>query len=308
MKIAVLGGGAMGSLYGGYLSRQHDVLIVDVKETLAKKINGEGLLIHEPDGSSALYHPRAAVRTEGETPADLVIVFVKSLFSRSALTANRSLIGPDTLLMTLQNGSGHEQTLLDFVDREHVVIGTTQHNSAVVGLAEIRHGGSGMTHLGCIAGDVGRLAPVAQALSSCGLEADCCPNVQELIWNKMFTNISASVLTGVLQVPMGYIVENEYAWSLCEQLIREAVAVAAGEGLRFDAEEKIREVRGVCEVSPGGLTSIYADLRRGRRTEVDTISGSVVTASLRNGVPAPTHQLMVTLVHAMEGRPKDAEP
>ena len=125
MKIAVLGGGAMGSLYGGYLSRRHDVLIVDVNEALVQKINGEGLLIHEPDGSSALYHPRAAVRTEGETPADLVIVFVKSLFSRSALTANRSLIGPDTLLMTLQNGSGHEQTLLDFVDREHVVIGTT---------------------------------------------------------------------------------------------------------------------------------------------------------------------------------------
>lgn len=77
-----------------------------------------------------------------------------------------------------------------------------------------------------------------------------------------------------------------------------------GEGLDFDAEQKIAEVREVCEKSPNGLTSIYADLHNGRRSEVDTISGSVVRASERNGVPAPTHRAMVNLVHAMEGKPK----
>ena len=61
-------------------------------------------------------------------------------------------------------------------------------------------------------------------------------------------------------------------------------------------------MRAVCEKSPDGLTSIYADLRDGRRTEVDTISGSVVRASRRNGVPAPTHEAMVALVHAMEAK------
>ena len=115
-------------------------------------------------------------------------------------------------------------------------------------------------------------------------------NVQKLIWQKMFTNVSASVLTGILQVPLGYIAQNANAWAVCETLIREAVAVAAGDGLDFDAEQKIAEVRAVCEKSPNGLTSIYADLRDGRRSEVDTISGSVVRASDRNGVPAPgTH-------------------
>ncbi|MFR2151274.1 MAG: ketopantoate reductase family protein [Christensenellales bacterium] len=123
---------------------------------------------------------------------------------------------------------------------------------------------------------------------------------QRLIWQKMFTNVSASVLTGVLQVPLGYIAQNPNAWAVCEALIREAVAVAAGEGLDFDAEQKIAEVREVCEKSPNGLTSIYADLHNGRRSEVDTISGSVVRASERNGVPAPTHRAMVRLVHAME--------
>ena len=305
MRIAVLGGGAMGALYGGYLSRKNDVLIVDVNTALIEKIKAEGLTIAEPDGNSAVYHPAITDDTKNMQPVDLVIVFVKATFSQSALESNRALIGSDTYLMTLQNGSGHEEVLRQFVDDAHVIIGTTQHNSAVAGLGEIRHGGSGMTHMGVLTGDAARLQPIAEAFTACGLEADCVQNVQKLIWQKMFTNVSASVLTGILQVPLGYIAQNANAWAVCETLIREAVAVAAGDGLDFDAEQKIPEVRAVCEKSPNGLTSIYADLRDGRRSEVDTISGSVVRASDRNGVPAPSHRAMVNLVHALENKPKN---
>lgn len=304
MRIAVLGGGAMGALYGGYLSRKNDVTIVDVNPALIDKVQKDGLVIAEPDGSSAVYHPAITGDTAGMQPVDLMIVFVKAMFSQGALEKNRGLIGPDTYLMTLQNGSGHEDVLKLFVDDAHVIIGTTQHNSAVTGTGEIRHGGSGMTHLGNLTGNVKSLEPIAQVFTESGLDADCVENVQKLIWQKMFTNVSASVLTGVLQVPLGYIAQNAQAWAICETLIREAVAVAAGEGLEFDAEQKIAEVRAVCEKSPNGLTSIYADLKNGRRSEVDTISGSVVRASERNGVPAPTHRAMVQLVHALEEKPK----
>lgn len=302
MKVAVIGAGAMGSLYGGYLSRGNDVLLVDVNRTQVDTINENGLRIHEPDGSVTLCRPKAATNTQGMEPVDLVVLFVKAMFSRSALESNRGLIGPDTYLMTLQNGGGHEDTLLEFTDRAHVILGVTQHNSAVLGFGEIRHGGSGKTCIGCLDGGSERLAPVAQAFSACGLETVVDDPVQKLIWGKLFTNTSASVLTGVLQVPLGFIAENPHAWAMCERLVREAVAVAAGDGLTFDVEEKIAEVRAVCENAPNGLTSIYADLRDGRRTEVDTISGSVVRASRRNGVSAPTHEAMVALVHAMEAK------
>lgn len=302
MRIAVIGAGAMGSLYGGYLSRHNEVLLVDVNRAHVDAVNEKGLVIHEPDGGCAVYHPKAAADTAGMKPADLVILFVKAMFSQSALEANRALIGPDTYLLTLQNGSGHEEVLRQFADEAHVIIGTTQHNCAVLGAGEIRHGGSGRTCIGPLCGDAERLKGIAGALTESGLECVCDSQVQKLIWSKMLTNVSVSVLTGVLQVPMGYIAENEAAWAICETLVREAVAVAAGEGIAFDAEEKIAEVRGVCERSPMGLTSIYADLRDGRKTEVDTISGSVTRASHRNGVPAPTHEAMVRLVHAMEGK------
>ena len=300
MKITVLGGGAMGSLFGGYLSRSADVTIVDVNPALAEAVAKEGVSIIEKDGSTTVCRPRAVTGTAGMEEQDLVIVFVKAMFSRSALMNNRGLIGPDTYLMTLQNGSGHEDTLLEFADKEHVIIGTTQHNSSVVKPGTVRHGGSGHTYLGSLAGDAGRLQKFADVLTAGGLDASVSSEVMYMIWNKMFTNVSASVLTGVLQCPLGFISRDGHAWSICRQLITEAVAVAEGEGLHYDLEEKISEVKAVCDNAPNGYTSIYADIRDGRKSEVDTISGSIVKASRRNGVPAPTHCLMVELVHAME--------
>ena len=81
MKIAVLGGGAMGALYGGYLSRKNDVTIVDVNTALIEKVKADGLKIAEPDGSSAVYHPAITSDTKGMQPVDLVIVFVKAMYA-----------------------------------------------------------------------------------------------------------------------------------------------------------------------------------------------------------------------------------
>ncbi len=302
MRIAVLGAGAMGALYGGYLSKNNDVMLIDVYQALTEKISSDGLIIHEPDHTKNTYHPAAFSDTTGEAAVDLMIVFVKAMYSESALEANRHLIGKDTCIMTLQNGSGHEDTLLKFVDEDHVIIGTTQHNSAVAGLGEINHGGSGITYLGNLTGHAEQFQSIADNFTACGLETKCSDDVQKLIWHKMFTNVSASVLTGVLQVPLGYISTNEYAWTMCRKLIQEAVAAAKGLGIEFDADVIMSEVKAVCDNSPEGKTSIYADIQAGRKTEVDTISGSIVRAAAKSSTPVPTHELMVNLVHALEGK------
>ena len=286
MRIAVIGAGAMGSIYGGHLSQHNDVLLVDTNEKVVEQVSNNGLLIDE-DGTTHTYHPGAVSNTQGQAPADLVILFVKALFSRAALEGNRGLIGPNTRLMTLQNGAGHEDLLKEFVDEDHIVIGTTEDNGAV--LVEDKEG---------------FLPQLKEAFDQCGFNVKIHENIQTLIWDKLFTNVSLSALTGVLQVDMGYIAANEYAWDLCCQLIHETVKTAAAAGLDFD-EEKVREkVKNTSINNPKGCTSIRADLRDGRKTEVDTISGAVVRAAHKHGVEVPGHECIVRLVHAMEGRNK----
>lgn len=302
MRIAVIGAGAMGSIYGGHLSLHNDVFLIDTNQAVVDQINRDGLKIQE-NGEDVIFHPTALTSTQGQEPMDLVILFVKALFSRAALTANQGIIGPDTYLMTLQNGSGHEDLLGEFVPQNHIVIGTTEDNGAVLAPGHVRRGGTGRTNIGMITKDTeGFLPRLKEALDSCGFAGYIHENIQQLIWDKLFTNVSLSAVTGVLQVPMGFIAGNEHAWNITKQLIHEAVEVAHGLGLTADEAAITEKVRLTSRNSPEGITSICADLKNGRKTEVNTISGSVVRAAKKCNVPAPTHRLIVELVHAMEDR------
>lgn len=302
MKVAVLGAGAMGSLFSGYLSRKNDVTVVDVSEAMVNAINANGVRIREKDGTETVCHPTAVINTEAMGPQDLVIVFVKSMFTISALENNRNLIGPDTYIMTLQNGAGHESKLLKFADRKHVIIGSTQHNSSVIEPGFVNHGGSGVSSIGLLDGGSVAIQHIADTMAECGFECHTEENVQKQVWKKMFTNTAASSLTALFQVPLGFIHSDPNANWLMRQLCREAVEVANSLGLGFNLEEVTRDVDTVCINAPNGYTSIYADIRDGRRSEVDTISGSVVEAAHDQLIGVPFHEMVVKCIHALEDK------
>lgn len=302
MRIAVIGAGAMGSIYGGHLSLHNDVYLIDTKKEIVELINKQGLKLQE-NGENTFYYPAAMTSTDSAEPVELVILFVKSRYSHIALDSNRGIIGKDTYLMTLQNGSGHEDLLSEFVPKDHIIIGTTEDNGAILSPGHILHGGSGVTNIGMLEKDTnGFLIKLKETLDGCGFHGNIHENIQQLIWDKLFTNASLSALTGVLQVPMGFIAENKHAWSMATRLIHEAAEVAHGLGLTVDEAEITQKVRQTSLNSPKGITSIYADLCNGRPTEVDTISGSIVRASKKCGVSVPTHETIVELIHALEER------
>lgn len=305
MNIAILGAGAMGMLFGGYLSRENQVWLIDVDQRRVEEIQKAGVTVEEKDGEER-FTPQAVTDSRDLPVMDLVVVFVKAMYTENALETNRSLLGENTYLMTLQNGAGHENRLLKFADREHVIIGSTQHNSSVAGSSKVRHGGGGKTSIGLVSGDSGSIVPIAETFTRCGFACTTSNQVQKQIWSKLFLNTSASSLTAVLQVPLGFILDNPYACSLMEQLAKEAVAVANASGLGFDEGEVIEGIKTVLDNGRGGYTSIYADIRDGRRTEVDTIAGSVVEAAREKNIPVPCHETIVSLIHAMEGRGKQA--
>jgi 2-dehydropantoate 2-reductase len=88
---------------------------------------------------------------------------------------------------------------------------------------------------------------------------------------------------------------------MCKSLITDICSVANAEGMSFDTDEQINRLYYHLKNAPDGLTSIYADLKSGRKTEVDYISGAVVKAAIRNNIDAPSQAMIVRMVHAMEG-------
>lgn len=304
MNIIILGTGAMAALFGGYLSVNNNVYLLGRNKALVEKINSEGVRIREQDGSVSVFHPHAACDVQGLSEADLMIVFVKSMATEEVLEKYRGLIGTGTYLMTLQNGAGHEEKLLKYADENHVIIGSTQHNSSVIEPGFINHGGGGKTGIGSAASaSAPELFDIAENFSSCGFECSVSDKVKDQIWNKLFLNTSASSLTAVLQCPLGYVVDDPFTRSLMHKLAHEAVMTANAEGCGpFDEAAVVSGIENVLEHSKNGYTSIYADIKAGRHTEVDTISGYVVRTAEKLGISVPYHDAVVTLIHAMEGK------
>ncbi len=300
MKIAILGAGAMGMLFGGYLSRENEVALIDTDPAKVDAINTLGIRILEPDGHVTAADPEAAISSDGLEEMDLMILFVKAMDSRSALQSNQRLIGPRTYVISLQNGAGHDAVMGEFASPDRIVIGTTQHNSSIVEPGVVHHGGGGKTCIGLAGGKGIQIKRIAEIFNNCGIETEIADNIQAKIWEKLFVNASASALTAILQCKLGFLLESEHAWRLTRQLIREAIAVANAEGMKFEEEKVIDGLHELLEQAKDGYTSIYADIRDGRKTEVDTISGAVVAASRRHHVAVPTHEFVVSLIHAME--------
>ena len=292
----------MGSLFGAYLSQNNHVCLIDVNEKRVDDLKRKGVSITEKD-QVRTFHPDAVCDSTGMPVADVIVVFVKAMFTEQALETNRRLIGPDTYLISFQNGAGHQEKLGKFADAEHVVLGTTQHNSSILPDGGINHGGGGHTFIGLQSGNCEKIQHIADAFTACGIETQTAQNIGAKIWEKLFLNTSASSLTGLLQVPLGFIVDDPYACAYMEKLAHEAVLVANAEtGAGFQEEKILADMKAHLRNSKGGYTSIYADLRDGRRSEVDTISGAVISAAQKHGIPVPYHMAVVTLIHAMEDR------
>ena len=305
MKIVLVGPGAMGLLFGGYLSKKNDVTLVGRNAETMNRIEREGVCIREADGREEIYHPHATAEPDKLTEADLVLLFVKAGDSEAALESVKHLIGPSTFLMTLQNGAGHEKLLLQYASQGQVIIGTTNQGSYKLDDISVCHSGLGDTAFGAVSGSGERFASVAEAFEACGFPSSISEQVKGMIWNKLMINASSSVLSGILQMPQGYVAENEAAWNIAQKLIREICAVATADGYPFSAEEQIGRIDKHLRNAPGGYTSVYADLKAGRKTEVSVINGAVVETGRRLGIPVPTHELILDMVRAMEGRPQN---
>lgn len=302
----MVGPGAMGLLFGGYLSQKNDVTLVGRNADRMKKIQKDGVRIRETDGREEIYHPDATAQPDKLNEADLVLLFVKAGDSKAALESVKHLIGSNTFLMTLQNGAGHEKLLMQYAPKERVIIGTTNQGSYKLDETSVCHSGLGDTALGAVSGSGESFAPVAETFQACGFPCKLSEQVRGMIWNKLMINASSSVLSGILQMPQGYVVENSSAWNIAQKLIKEICVVATAEGYPFAVDEQIERINKHLRNAPGGYTSVYADLKAGRKTEVSVINGAVVEAGRRLGVPTPTHELILDMVQSMEGRDENS--
>jgi len=305
LRIFFLGAGALGSAIGGSLAEGGaDVVLVDSWTAHVETINRDGLTLRE-GGVDRKVHVRAVGSATGLGTADLVVVLVKSFHTREAVEGARSLVGPDTVVMSLQNGLGHEDILADVLGRHRVLAGKTYKGGVLLGPGHVIAGVKGKeTIIGELDGSVtGRVRRVAEAFTSAGLDVTVSDNIVGTMWDKLLINVATGALAGITRLPYGglYAVPEVEACAL--EAVAEAMAVARASGVKLSwSDPRGPWLKAKEGLPPEFKTSMLQSVEKGERTEVDFINGSVVRWGERCGVATPVNRTLVACVKGIEHR------
>jgi 2-dehydropantoate 2-reductase len=245
---------------------------------------------------------RGEVATGDAAAADVVLVCTKSRDTAAALDAVAALVGPETVVATLQNGLGNAEQIAERFGAERTAAGSTTHAARRERDGSFTHTARGGTALAAWSPEAAdRTARVAERLAVAGLEVTLEQDPQRLLWSKLAVACGILPVTALLGIENGVLARPGPASELACRAAEEAAHVAAVSGRMhgFEAAARLQEV---ARRTASNRSSMLGDLALGRQTEVDEISGAVVRAAERAGVSAETNRTLWLLVRARERR------
>ena len=303
MKIAVVGAGAMGAIFGARFAQAgHDTHLVDVAVPLVDKINSDGITVVRGDDETVTQVP-ATTDPASVGPVDLVVFCVKCYHTPSAAEAARPLVDSSTVVASLQNGWGNGDVLAGVFPPEQIVVGVTYNSGTVLEIGRVAHPGVGPTTVGSFTdGEGGGPERLAEALMDGGLEATVASPIRPEIWKKLILNAATLPTAALIGMNAGALTAQPEMKELVSETAREAVAVARALGYDIDEQERIDAIHGLLERAGPARGSMLQDFEAGRRTEIDVINGAVVRAAGDTDVPVPINRAFVALVKGWESQ------
>ena len=303
MRVGIIGAGALGSVIGGSLAEAgNDVLLVNRNRAHVDAINRDGLTIRT-DGRDRAVAIRAAIPAEVGDPADLVIVLVKSFHTAEAVREAIELVGPNTTVLSLQNGLGHEDILIGLVGRDRVIAGKTYIGGVMFGPGHVIAGVDGKeTIIGELDGRISpRIERIAATFEAAGMKLVVSRNIMGAMWDKLLVNIATGALSGITRLAYGGLYAVPELEVAAMAAVAEAIAVAKASGIALETvHPRDAWVKAGSGLPPEFKASMLQSLEKGSVTEVDFINGAVVRAGAKAGVPTPVNATLVACVKGIE--------
>jgi 2-dehydropantoate 2-reductase len=295
----------MGSVYAGLLaSAGHEVWAVDTWSEHMAAIRERGLRVAGASGDRTVPLAGAVAKPdEVGQPMDLVILATKAPQVEQAADALAVLLGPDTPVISIQNGLGSPQKVADRLGPERVVIGVVGGFGASVpepGYAH--HNGMEFVRLGELAGQgvSERVRRLGEVWESGGFKVLLFDNVHQLVWEKLICNATFSGPCAITGLRVGEVIDDPEAWSVASGCATEAWQVAKAKGIPVDIDEPVSYVRNFGLKIPNAQPSMLLDHLAGRPSEVDVINGAIPPAAAEVGLSAPINATVTALIKVKE--------
>ncbi|MFX1534461.1 MAG: ketopantoate reductase family protein [Promethearchaeota archaeon] len=314
MKILFYGAGSLGSVFGGYLARSHDVTLI-CRARHADAINKRGLLIYMPEDSHFTVFPRAysSIEELKETYACIIISVktydleqacraISTQFNLSpTLESSKTSYYPKIIL--LQNGLGNEEVASQFFPARFIYRILTTNGAFFIKPGVIEHSGRGKTQIGKYIPSENDefLLQMSEVLTNAGLETIPIYNLKERVWQKLAVNAAINPITALTGLKNGEVLRSSTLLAVIKEIILEVENVArVSEDLRLiNTLEKVIEV---LKDTKENKSSMLQDIEAGRKTEIDFINVQIVKRSQKFNLRTPYSHLLAALIVARKLR------
>lgn len=301
MKIAIVGCGAMGSVYAGLLARSgNEVTVVDGWAGHVQAIAERGLRV---EGFSGDNTARMRAFTQAPTQTmDLVIIASKAAQVAAAAHEASHMLGPQTTVLTIQNGLGSADVVAGIVGAERLAVGiAAAFGASLRGPGHAHHNGMAAVRMGAHAGlPMERLEAVAAVWREAGFNAEAVANVAVMQWEKLICNVAYSGPCALVGWTIGQVMDDPDLGQVSRAAAIEAWRVAKARGIAIAVDDPVAHVRAFGERIRNAKPSVLLDLERSQPGEIDVINGAIPREAARCGLEAPVNATLTALVKGRE--------
>jgi 2-dehydropantoate 2-reductase len=296
--VLIVGTGAMACLFAARLAAagvQVTMLGTWVEGLEALRLHGVRLV--EADGQDRVLPVRA-----GSEPAEFAgmrfaLVLVKSWQTERAARQLAACLASDGVALTLQNGLGNREILVEALQDERVALGVTTLGATLLGPGQVQPGGEGTISIGAHP----RLPSFINMFQKAGIPVEVLLEISDLLWSKLVINAAINPLTALLHIPNGELLARPSARLLMGAAACEAAEVADAIGRNLTFSDPLAAVEAVASHTAMNHSSMLQDVQRGALTEIDAICGEIVAAGERSGIPTPVNRTLWLLIKGLNG-------
>ncbi|NGM83912.1 2-dehydropantoate 2-reductase [Paenibacillus sp. 7124] len=302
-RIAVLGAGAMGSRIGAHLfEARYAVVLYDSWKDHVAEIQRNGLrIVHEH--SARTLRIKAANRPLPGEVYDYVLLLTKSGQTEEALAGFRDIIGPDTHVVSLQNGIAGIEILPRYIPKERILVGVTTYSSDLLGPGAVQIGGSGITYLSRLSGGSSPAVDTLEAIfNAAGFQTVVSEDAMQVIWEKLAFNASINPVTALTRLNAGEAGTHPLGIELMSSIVGEVAAVGHRLGINVRTDEVMNQLRRACEpeACSDHLPSMLQDVLKGRKTEIEALNGAVIRLADDFGMDIPYNRALYQMVKMLD--------
>ena len=303
-RVAILGAGAMGSLFAARIAETGaQVVVIDVDPSRLAAIGQQGILLTDDRGTRTVSVTSSLAADVGG-PVDLVILFTKGMHSASAIASVAHMHGGRPVALTLQNGIGNAELLADAFGEDRVVMGTALIPADLTGPAAVTTHGTASICVGPMATGARQPAEhVAALLAQAGFSVTRPDDIAAAVWEKIAFNAALNAIAMLCEVTNSGM-DNPPGRRIAEAVAYETAAVAAARGITILPPGIMASIDTALREHHGHKASMLQDREAGRPTEIETINGAISREGARLGVPTPVCDTLSDLVRIVEARPK----